>query len=501
MTDGFDEAETPVRRFGLWFGLAGGLVLWGSAPWLGPFMGLEPAAARVLAVAWVMASWWVSEALPLGLTALVPAATFPLFGVVSASEVAKGYSSPIILLLLGGFMLALAVERSGAHRRIALRVLLTVGTSPRRLVLGFGIAAAALSMWISNTATTLVMMPIAVAVAERAGDHDDAHAFSMALLLGTAYSASVGGMGTPVGTPPNLIALAAYEASGPASADLTFIRWMILALPAVVIIVPLVWWSLTRIYPRVRDDLQLGARDILQADLRALGPWRPAEIRCLALFGVVALAWVTRPDFAWSQDFVIHGWASRLGLSGVHDGTVAMLGVVVAAALPSGEVEPARLLPWSTAVRVPWGLVLLFGGGIGLSIGFQETGLSRAAGDGLSHLASWSTTGFMAAAALFCTFGTETISNTALANIVMPILAETAKAASIPITYLLVPSALACSCAFMMPAATGPNAIVFGTGRIRIPEMVRAGFLVNLVAWAVVVGCAVLSHHGWGSGL
>jgi len=481
-------------RIGLWVGLVGAVGLGFAASDLGVRTGLSADAFGVLAVAWIMGAWWVSEALPLGLTALLPVAVFPLTGLVDATTVSRAYTSPIIMLLLGGFMLALTVERSGAHRRLALHVLLGVGTSPRRLVLGFAIAAAALSMWISNTATTLIMTPIALAIADRSAAEGAGGRFTIALLLATAYGASVGGMGTPVGTPPNLIAMRAYQATFPGDAPLTFPRWLILALPSIVVVVPAVWWSLTRVYPTVPKSLELGAERVLRDELSRLGRWSAHEVRALGLFGLTALAWVTRPDLRLGESLRVEGWASRLGLEGTHDGSVAMLAVVAAAALPAGRGDGTRLLPWATAVRVPWDLVLLFGGGIALATGFTATGLSQAAGEALARGAGSSQTVFVGLVALFCTFGTEVISNTALANIVMPIFAETARAGAIAPAHLLVPAAMACSCAFMMPAATGPNAIAFGTGRVRIAQMVRAGIVANLLAWAGIVAGASLSH-------
>lgn len=459
--------------------------------------GLEPVAYRLLGVAVVVAVWWVTEALPLGGTALIPAAAFPLLGIMPASQVSGYYTTPIILLLLGGFLLALAVERSGVHRRLALHVLLGVGTSPRRLVLGFGIAAAFLSMWISNTATTLVMMPVALAIADRANQDgvpaETGRAFAVAILLGTGYCASVGGMGTPVGTPPNLIALEALKAS-PAP-PFTFVTWAVTSVPVVILVVPLVWYSLTRIYPKVPAELPLGAEAVLRRELKDLGRMRPSEIRAVLVFGLAALLWVTRPDLKLSPTFVLPGWASSLGLTGTHDGAVAIAVAVLALALPSGERDGERLLPWSTAVQVPWGLVLLFGGGIALAKGFDATGVSTWLGGALAQVASGGITPFMAIVSLFGTFGTEIMSNTALANLIMPILASTAEQAQVDARALVWPTALACSCAFMMPAATGPNAIVFGTGRIRIIEMVRSGFLANWLAWAVIVVAAILRFN------
>lgn len=494
-TDPSPGGPGTAGRIGFWAGLliGGGILL--VADFVPRPDGLSVEAVRVLGITLIVGIWWVTEALPLGASALVPAALFPFFGVAEAKQVTPAYMSPFIMLLLGGFLLALAVEKSGVHRRVALYVLLGVGTSPRRLVLGFAIAAAALSMWISNTATTLIMMPVAIAIADRAragATPEQASAFAIAVLLGTGYGASVGGMGTPVGTPPNLIAMGAMDAVFHGDPGLTFVGWAWRAAPAVILIVPIVWWLLTRVYPKVPEDLALGADAVIRDELKALGPWRSSEVRSLVVFGIAAVLWVTRPDVELGELGKIAGWASRLGITGVHDGTIAILAAVLAFGTPSGEAKGDKLLDWETAVKVPWGLVLLFGGGIAISKGFEATGLSAYVGGELAKLASVSPNGFLAATTLSATFGTEIISNTALANITMPILAATAKAAGSDPRLLMVPVALACSCAFMMPAATGPNAIVFGTGRIRISEMVKAGFFTNWAAWAVIFALAVL---------
>ncbi len=478
-----------AARLGFWAGLAAGSWTIGLAPLLPRPDGLSVSAFYLIGVTLIVGIWWITEALPLGATALIPAAAFPLLGVASADEVSPAYASPFILLLLGGFLLAMAVERSGVHRRLALNILLRVGTSPRRLVLGFAIAAAILSMWISNTATTLIMMPVALAIADRSAEKG--RAFGVGVLLAVAYGASVGGMATPVGTPPNLIAMEHLEARFPDGPTLNFVTWSFRAVPVVLVIIPVVWLSLVYVYPRISRDLDLGARTLILRELQLLGPWRPAEVRSLAVFGLAAILWVTRPEILISESLRYPGWAEWLEMPGAKDATVALLVAVIAFAVPSGEASEAPgtpLLPWSTAQQAPWGLVLLFGGGVALSKGFDKTGLSSFLGHYLAEFASVGSVKFVAISALSATFGTEIISNTALANITMPILASTAQQASLDPRVLLVPVAMACSCAFMMPAATGPNAIVFGTGKIRIHEMVRAGFLANWAAWLIIVG-------------
>ncbi len=491
--------EAPARsaRIGFWLGLFFGLPLVLFSSHLPTPDGLSPAALRTLGITIIVAMWWVTEAIPLGATALLPAAAFPMLDVAPAKVVAPAYASPFVLLLLGGFMLALAVERSGAHRRLALYVLLLVGTSPSRLVLGFASAAALLSMWISNTASTLMMMPIALAIVERAQTKDRAagERFGLAVLLGTAYGASIGGMGTPIGTPPNVIAIGALEHYFPDGPELSFFNWVTAALPIVVLLVPVMWWLLTRVVIKVDNTLSLGAESVLRADLAELGPVRNSEKRSLFVFGVAALLWVTQSDVSFGETTIL-GWASRLGLSGTDEGTVAILAALLSFMIPGGDPEGTRLLPWSTAVKVPWDLVLLFGGGIALSKGFDATGLSTWLGAVLADFGDTPAPVFMGLTVLGTTFATELMSNTALSNIAMPILGSAAQSMVIDPRVLLFPAALACSCAFMMPAATGPNAIVFGTGRVRIAEMVRVGFWVNLAAVLIVSLVSWLTFGG-----
>ena len=289
--------------------------------------------------------------------------------------------------------------------------------------------------------------------------------------------------------------MGALDSTFPSGPALNFLNWSFRAAPAVVIIIPAVWLLLTRVYPKVPVSLDLGAHAVIRNELRGLGPWRPSEVRALFVFGLAAVLWVTRPDLRLGDDLTIPGWASTFGIKGASDATVALLAAVIAFSLPAGDkgLHPSeRLLPWETAVKAPWGLVLLFGGGVALSKGFELTGLSDYLGGALAGLVSAGLIPFVSVSALAATFGTEIISNTALANITMPILASTAKAAQIDPRALLVPVAMACSCAFMMPAATGPNAIVFGTGKVRIQEMAKAGFLTNLTAWVIIVLTTIL---------
>ncbi|MBI4820692.1 MAG: SLC13/DASS family transporter [Deltaproteobacteria bacterium] len=504
MTDAPDKLGAPesssrsLAKIGLWVGLVfGGLVVAFADVLAAPSAGLSVAAVRTLGVtAWV-AIWWVTEAIPLGASGLIPAAVFPLLGIAPASKIAPAYMSPFIMLLLGGFLLSMALERSRVHERLALHSLLLVGTSARGLVLGFLIASAGVSMWISNTSATLIMMPIALALVSRIGSKDEgSRAFGAAVLLATAYGASIGGMGTPIGTPPNLIAIGALERAFPDGPRLGFVSWMASAVPVVVVTLPLVWLSLTRLSLKVPKDLELGAEPVVREELMKLGPWRSFERRALGIFAIAAALWMTRENVTLGPDLTIRGWSDRLGLGAApDDGTIAIVLTVLAFALPSGEGNGDRLLTWKDGQRAPWDLVLLFGGGMAISTGFVETGLSKWLGQGMANVGAGSALAFAALAALGATFITEFMSNTALANIAMPIVASAALTMpEVDPRLFIVATALGCSCAFMMPAATGPNAIVFATGKIRIAQMAKVGFVVNMLAWVVIVAATWLAY-------
>lgn len=424
--------------------------------------GMQASACWCAAITGLCATWWVTEPIPIPATSFIPFGLLPLTGVLSHTEVATSYGHSLILLLLGGFILSTAMERSGAHRRLALgMVRLVGGVGGRRLVLGFMVASAVLSMWISNTATTLMLLPVALAVIDQSGDEG----LPRPLLLGTAYAASLGGIGTPVGTPPNVILMGVYQEQ--IGQELSFLSWMQVGVPVVLLMLAPMWLWLSRSLDRKSAPL----------DLPEPGPWRPAETRVLIVFGLTALAWITRSD-------PFGGWSAWLGVDGTGDATVALVAVVVMFLVPDGE--GGQLLDWPTASRIPWGLLVLFGGGIAIARAFGASGLSTLLGDRLSALASWPVVAMIAAIALSVTFLTEITSNTATTSLLMPILAAAAIAAKVDPLLLMVPAAVSASCAFMLPVATAPNAIVFGTERFTTREMAREGFALNLMGAVVV---------------
>jgi sodium-dependent dicarboxylate transporter 2/3/5 len=439
--------------------LLGGLVI---------SLGLSQDAAWTAAITAVCATWWVTEPIPIPATSIIPFAAFPLTGVLTHKEIATAYGHTLILLLLGGFILSTAMASSGAHKRLAVgMVRLVGGAGGSRLVLGFMLATAFCSMWISNTATTLMLLPVALAVLEQDEAGGGGKTLQVPLLLGIAYAASIGGMGTPVGTPPNVIFMGIYSES--TGTEIAFLDWMKIGIPAVAILIPICWIYLTR---NLKDSRPL--------DLPSLGAWSPAERRVLAVFAITATAWVTRTT-------PFGGWSAWLDIPGAGDSTVALAAVVALFLIPNGR--GGRMLDWETASQIPWGLLLLFGGGIGIARGFEASGLSTALGSWLANdlgITAWPVLLMTITICLAVTFLTEVTSNTATTTLLMPVLAAAGIAAGIDPALLMVPAALSASCAFMLPVATAPNAIVFGTDMVTTKTMAREGFALNLVGAIII---------------
>jgi sodium-dependent dicarboxylate transporter 2/3/5 len=428
-----------------------------------------PAPAITAAVTLWCATWWIFEPIPIPFTSLLPLAIFPLLGILTPAQVGQAYGSPLILLLLGGFILSTAMADSGAHRRIALYLVhLFGGASARGLVLGFMAAAALLSMWISNTATTLMLLPVALAVLDRSEQK-----LAIPLLLGIAYAASIGGIGTPIGTPPNLVFMQVY--GNEFGETPSFPEWMTWGMPVVIMFVPLAGLWLTR-----------GVRLERPVELPAVGEWGSYERRVLLMFSLTALAWMTRQE-------PFGGWSALFGLPQANDASVALLAVVAMAMIPDGQ--GGRLLHWESAVKIPWGVLVLFGGGIAIASAFVETGLADIMAGNLSALADLPVWLLVLCVCLFVTFLTEVTSNTATASLLMPLLAATAQATGIDPMLLMVPAAMSASCAFMLPVATAPNAIMYGSGKFTIRDMARAGFVLNLIGAGVITLVTLVVIH------
>lgn len=444
-----------------------------------PIPGMPDEARRMLGVAAIMATWWVTEAAPLAVTSLLPLVLLPTLGITSAAGAAAPYANHLVYLFLGGFMLAQAMQRWNLHRRIALRVVLAVGSSPPRLVLGFMAASAFLSMWVSNTATTAMMMPIGVAVIREISDavHDRERRpragefpFAVCLMLGCAYGASIGGFATLIGTPPNVF-LAGFLQEEMAI-RISFVRWLLFALPLTLLFLPAAWLWLTRFaFPIRTRDIPGGAAAVRAACV-ALGPFSTPEKRLAALFGATALLWILRPV-----------WTAALPTGGfITDSTIAIGATVLCFLVPAGSgASGERILNWKWGAKIPWDVLLLFGGGFSLASGLEVSGLSQVLGDRLAIASALPTPLFVVLVVLFVILLTEFASNLASTAMIVPILAAVAVSAGIPPLVLLVPATVAASCAFMLPAATPPNAIVFGTGHFTIPQLVRAGIGVNLI--------------------
>jgi sodium-dependent dicarboxylate transporter 2/3/5 len=423
----------------------------------------------------LIAALWVTEALPIPVTSLIPFFAFPAAGILTAKEASSALGSHVILLLMGAFMLSKAIEKSGVHERLALSLLHKTGAkSSRTLVVSFMFTAAFLSMWISNTATTLMLLPIAMAVLNRL----QIQSLTPVLLISIAYAASLGGVGTPIGTPPNIIMISIYEEQ--VGATLTFLQWMKTGVPVVVVGIPLMALWLTR-----------RSVPLPKCDLPALEGWKTAERRVLWVFGLIAATWILRPY-----------WSELLSIKTVNDSTIALMGVVLMCLIPSGkpsgnpsgkpndsDKQPNRdyLLDWKTAQDIPWGMLLLFAGGICLAKAFTASGLSALIGEQLTGLAGLPVILVLIALCLTVTFLTEITSNTATATLLMPILVSAGHAMGVDPQLLMIPAAITASCAFMMPVATAPNAIVYGSGKVPIQNMVKEGAVLNLIMAVVVV--------------
>lgn len=447
-----------------------------------------PGPARATAAITVFTAWcWITSVLPLPVSSLLPALLLPAAGVVPASVVAPSYFHDVLLLFLGGFILAIALERYGLHRRFALRALAVFGARPTRLVFGFMAVAATLSMFISNTSTALLMLPVAMAVLD---DYPEEHRRRTArpLLLGLAYACSIGGVGTPIGTAPNVVLLGQLRDRFPEAPTIPFGTWMIGAVPFVIVFLVVAWFVLTRVAFRIGS---LGAPEIGDLPLRRLeqGPRSPEQNRVLGVFCLVAGLWLTRQGIDFGR-VELPGWDALLpdvAAGSISDATVAMLGVLLLFILPGDSEETGALLGWSDCIKVPWGILLLLGGGFALARAIDSSGLSAAVGDAVGeHLAVMPPVATVALLVLTITFLTEVTSNTATINVMLPLLFTAAVAAGIHPLLFGLPATFAVSCAFMLPVATPPNAILFSSGRLQVKDMARAGVLLNLVTVVLV---------------
>ena len=443
----------------------------------------------VLCVLVLMASWWVTEAIPLPVTALLPLVLLPLAGVQSLKATSSEYMHPIIVLLLGGFIIAKAIERWDLHKRIALNVVNFVGFKPSMLVGGFMLAGAILSMWISNSATCIMLTPIALSVASAVlGENKFNSPFTYSLMLGIAYACSVGGLGTPVGTPTNLIIIGYLNDA--VGMDISFGQWAAIGFPVVFILVPIIWFILTKIvFKTPETDLNVeNGQNLVKSQLARLGKISIPEKRTLYVFAVIAVLWCFRGAL---KDVSLMGVTP---FSGLTDAITAIIGVFLCFLIPSGSKSEAgsTLLDWKTAESIPWGPLLLFGGGMSIAYAIRTSGLADWVGVELGALAAMPIILLVLLLTAFVIFITEVMSNVATASTLMPILGAAALSSGLSVELLALPIAMAASCAFMLPTATGPNAVVFASGEVSLPTMVKAGFIANLVAVPVITVLSLL---------
>lgn len=467
----------PARRFGL----IGGATLFLVALALPAPGSLPPEAWRMAAVTLLMASWWITEAVPIEVTALLPLVLFPLLGILTMPNAAAPYANELIFLFMGGFFIAFTMERWNLHTRIALTIVSAVGTGPRVLVLGIMLATAFLSMWISNTATAAMMLPIALAIGEmfRPATREGKYDFGIALMLGTAYAASIGGVATIIGTPPN--AVMAGAASEMLGIRVGFLQWMTVGVPVGAILLILCWLVLVSIYPP--GELSGDAEGLLAEQRAALGPMSRGEKIVGSVFVATALGWIVREPKVFGE-VTVPGIATFF--PNVTDATIAMMGALALFLIPVDRRGGVFALDWPTARRIPWGVLILFGGGLSLARAMETSGLAMAIGSSVGRLADLPHIVILLAAVTLFLMMTEVVSNTALATMLMPIMVGVAVGLDIEPLILMAIAAFSASLAFMLPMATPPNAIVFASGYLTIPQMVRAGIWMNIVSIVVI---------------
>lgn len=473
-------AESPSvarRQIGLFFGAA----LFLAMILLGPHQSLPLPAWNTAAVAVLMAIWWISEAIPIPVTALVPVVAFPLLGVSTITEAATPYADQVIFLFLGGFILAAALEASGLHRRLALAIISVAGTRPAGLVGGFMVATAFLSMWVSNTATVVMMLPMAIsiiALAAREGTHDEGEHrnLSIALLLGVAYASSIGGIGTLIGSPPN--ALLAGFMSKSLKVEVGFFQWMMVGVPIILVSLPLCWWLLTKVTFRVGKDEIAGGREAISREAAALGKPSARERIVGVIFLLVAAAWIFRP--------LLMPYIPQLSDSGI-----AIAGALLLFLVPVNRKNGEVVLEWKHAEQLPWSVLVLFGGGLSLAAAIQQSGLAKWIGIALSGVSAIPFVFLIFLVTVLIVFLTELTSNTATAATFLPLVASIAVGLGADPMQLAIPTAIGASCAFMMPVATPPNALVYASGHVTIPQMMRAGFWLNLIMIVLIQTAAV----------
>jgi len=481
-----------MKRYKI-LGFVSGLVLFCVVLILADTLGIPKECRMMAAVAALMASWWMTEAIPIAATALIPIALYPLLNILPAREVASLYANSKIYLFMGGFFIAVCMENWGLSKRIALFIIKNVSRTPDKIVLGFMIATAFISMWISNTATTIMMLPIGIAVIEKVSDYNNLKRndkiirdFGIVLMLGIAYSASIGGIGTLIGTPPNIIFAGLVSKLYPDAQEITFFKWMKFGIPFVVIFLPLVWIYLTKISHRIKKDMFTIEDRIIDEEYNKLPKMSRGEKSVSIIFSITVLLWIFRSEINVGL-FKIQGWSSIFSNpEWIDDSTVAIFMALMCFIIPVSLEKGQLLLDWKSARRIPWGILILFGGGFALAEGFTVTGFSDWLGSNLTVLHKCTIMVSIVCICMFVTFLTEVTSNTAITSMILPILASTAINMHINPFIFMIPATISASCAFMLPVATPPNAIIFASERVTIPKMAKVGVILNFTGVVIV---------------
>lgn len=470
------EKASPLlngARIGLFLGPIGFLFIWQFVH----LEGLSPQGHAVLAATFWVAVWWITEAVPLAITSLLPIILFPITGGLSLVDTTASFGHRYIFLYIGGFIIAIAIERWDLHRRIALTIIHLIGTNMKRIVLGFMLATAFLSMWISNTATSVMMIPIGMAIVSQLRDNPDTvinetKVFGKILMLAIAYSASIGGVATLIGTPPNLVLAGVLEEFY--SVEITFSRWIIFGLPVSMVLLFICWRYLTSYAFRLEMTDFPGGQAAISGQLRAMGKISYEERTVLYVFIGTALAWISR-------SFLLQRFIPE-----IDDTIIAVIGGVLLFILPASRAKNRPILLWEEAVKLPWGILLLFGGGLALAEGFKESGLAEYIGSSMSLLDGVALLLLLLILVAAVNFLTEITSNLATTAMMLPILAPLAFTIDVHPYMLMIGATVAASCAFMLPVATPPNAVVFGSGYLKIYDMVRVGVWMNLISIALL---------------
>ncbi len=443
-----------------------------------PFELVSENGDTVIAVALWMIVWWISEAVSISVTALLPLFLFPLLKVMPIEDVGANYGSPIVFLFFGGFVLALALEKVNLHKRIALNIIKLTGTTPNKVILGFMIATASLSMWISNTATAVVMLPIAMSVIGLLVNDEDGFTksdqnFSLSVMLGIAFAANAGGIATVIGTPPNSVMIGLLE--NQYNIEISFLKWMVIGLPFSIVLVAISYLVLVKLMYPSRQLKFTASKEVIHDELQKLGPMSGKEKMVMAIFGVTVFLWIFRT--------VINDIFPGLKLN---DTMISMMAAVAMFAIPYNLKKGDFLIEWKDTQKLAWGILILFGGGLALAEAMQVSGIVDLVANAIasSEISVLLTASLLIVLMLFMT---ELMSNVALVAVLAPVVAGIALGLGLPIVYLLIPVTMASSCAFMLPMATPPNAIVFASGYIKVHEMARVGIILNLIASAILI--------------